>query len=64
MPFQKLVQLVEILEVRAHARCPLGGGWGGARGVSERCGALDVALRALALSCRGLGAGAGCRLLL
>ena len=36
---------------------------GGARGVSDRCGALDVALRAWALSCRGLGAGADCGLL-
>ena len=32
--------------------------------MSGRCGALDVALRAWALSCRGLGAGAGCGLLL
>ena len=39
------------------------GGAGGARGMSDRCGALDVALRAWALSCRGLGAGADCGLL-
>ena len=32
--------------------------------MSGRCGALDVALRAWALSCRGLGAGADCGLLL
>ena len=40
--------------------------WGGGRerGMSDRCGALDVALRAWALSCRGLGAGADCELLL
>ena len=31
--------------------------------MSGRCGALDVALRAWALSCRGLGAGADCGLL-
>ena len=41
-----------------------GGGLGGERGLSDRCGVLDVALRAWALSCRGLGAGAGCGLLL
>ena len=41
-----------------------GGGRGGERGLSDRCGVLDVALRAWALSCRGLGAGAGCGLLL
>ena len=41
-----------------------GGGAGGERGMSDRCGALDVALRAWALSCRGLGAGADCELLL
>ena len=39
-------------------------GWGGERGLSDRCGVLDVALRAWALSCRGLGAGADCGLLL
>ena len=39
-------------------------GAGGERGLSDRCGVLDVALRAWALSCRGLGAGAGCGLLL
>ena len=38
-------------------------GAGGGRGMSDRCGALDVALRAWALSCRGLGAGADCGLL-
>ena len=32
--------------------------------MSDRCGVLDVALRAWALSCRGLGAGADCGLLL
>ena len=41
-----------------------GGGLGGERGLSDRCGVLDVALRAWALSCRGLGAGAVCGLLL
>ena len=41
-----------------------GGGLGGERGLSDRCGVLDVALRAWALSCRGLGAEAGCGLLL
>ena len=41
-----------------------GGGLGGERGLSDRCGVLDVALRAWALSCRGLGAGAVCELLL
>ena len=41
-----------------------GSGLGGERGLSDRCGVLDVALRAWALSCRGLGAGAGCELLL
>jgi hypothetical protein len=41
-----------------------GGGLGGERELSDRCGVLDVALRAWALSCRGLGAGAGCGLLL
>ena len=35
----------------------------GESGMSGRCGALDVALRARALSCRGLGAGADCGLL-
>ena len=40
-----------------------GNGTGGVRGLSDRCGVLDVALRAWALSCRGLGAGAGCGLL-
>ena len=37
-----------------------GGGLGGERGLSDRCGVLDVALRAWALSCRGPGAGAVC----
>ena len=31
--------------------------------MSDRCGVLDVALRAWTLSCRGLGAGADCGLL-
>ena len=39
------------------------GGAGGARAMSDRCGALDVALRAFALSGRGLGTGADCGLL-
>ena len=39
------------------------GGAGGARGMSGRWVALDVASRALALSCRGRGAGADCGLL-
>ena len=41
-----------------------GSGLGGEAGLSDRCGVLDVALRAWALSCRGLGAGAVCGLLL
>ena len=40
-----------------------GGGLGGERELSDRCGVLDVALRAWALSCRGPGAGAVCELL-